>query len=107
MKSNSKRRRSTKKTVACRLEEEYRVALAAEAAQQGVELSDVIHKLIVEGLRDKEMRAKLYELIEGIYFLIRETRRDHGLMAAMLLHAAGKLDKAAAIKWAEEHISAD
>ena len=98
--------KSQKKPVGCRLEEEYRTALAAVAAERGKDVSDVIHGYILAGLRDEAARESLFDILSLIRIELREGRRDHALMAEVLLHAAGQIDKAGALDWAEKNIKA-
>lgn len=106
MPNKPKQSRAPKKTVGCRLEEEYRIALQTEAAKKGVEVSEVIRKLIVDGLREKECEAHLFEFMTSVVNLLRECRRDHALMTEALLIASGRFTPAKAREYAELHIVA-
>jgi hypothetical protein len=99
--------KSTKKPVGCRLEEEYRNALAAEADERGVEVSDVIRHYIIKGLREEAAQATLFEQLASILSQLKESRRDHSLMTEVLLHSAGRFDPTKARQWAEKIIRAE
>ena len=101
------RPKSENKPLSCRLEEKYRQQLEIQAKKLNVKVAVVLRQYVIAGLREEAAKDSIFELLEEFRDEIRETRRDHHLIAAVLLAEAGKLSREDALKWAQEHIGAN
>lgn len=101
------RKKSTTKPTNCRLTLEEREALEARANELNVTMSDLVKQYVLAGLREEAARGSIFEALQEFKEEIRETRRDHALLAEVLLAAAGKVSRDEAHKWARENIRPD
>ena len=104
---NAIRPKSENKPLSCRLEEKYRQQLEIQAKKLKVKVAVVLRQYAIAGLREEAAKDSIFEVLEEFRDEIRETRRDHALMAEVLLAAAGKLSRNEAQKWAKRNIRAD
>ncbi len=88
----------------CRLEERDRLELEARAEKLKMSLNDLVKQYVIAGLREDDARTSIIPMLQEFTEAIRETRRDHAIMAAVLLAEAGKRTKEEGLEWAKLNI---
>jgi hypothetical protein len=89
------------------LEERDRQELDARAEKLNTTVSDLVEKYVLAGLREEDAKTSIVAILKEFQDEIRETRRDHALMAAVLLAEAGKRTREEGLKWAAQNIRPD
>jgi len=105
--SNYVKPKSNKITTACRLEERDRQELDARAENLNTTVSDLVEKYVIAGLREEDAKTSIVPILKEFQEELRETRRDHALMAAVLLAEAGKRTREEGLNWAAQNIRPD
>ena len=90
----------------CRLELKDRQVLEARAEKLNTTVGDLVEQYVIAGLREDDTKTSIVAILQEFKDAIRETRRDHALMAEVLLASAGKISREEAHKWAEHNIRA-
>ena len=101
-----KPKRKTEPT-ACLLDERYRQELEARAEKLNTTMADLVQQYVIAGLREEDAKTSIVAILKEFQEELRETRRDHALMAAVLLAEAGKRTREEGLKWAEQNIRPD
>ncbi len=99
--------KSKTKPTTCRLDERDRQELEARAEKLNTTMGDLVQQYVIAGLRDDDAKTSIVPILREFMDEIRETRRDHALMAEVLLASAGKISREEAHKWAEHNIRAE
>ena len=105
--SNYVKPKSNSKTTACRLDERDRQELEARAENLNTTVSDLVEKYVIAGLREEDAKTSIVAILKEFQEELRETRRDHALMAAVLLAEAGKTTREEGLNWAAQNIRPD
>lgn len=88
----------------CRLDEQDRQELELRAEQANTTVSELVEQYILAGLKEEDARASIVAILLQLREELRETRRDHAVMAAALLAEGGKRSREEGIAWARQHI---
>ena len=104
---NQVKPKSKTKPTTCRLDERDRQELEARAEKLNTTMGDLVQQYVIAGLRDDDAKTSIVPILREFMDEIRETRRDHALMAEVLLASAGKLSREEAHKWAAHNIRAE
>lgn len=105
--SNQVKQKSNRITTACRLDERDRQELDARAENLNTTVSDLVEKYVIAGLREENAKTSIVAILKEFQEELRETRRDHALMAAVLLAEAGKRTREEGLNWAAQNIRPD
>ena len=101
---NSVKQKSKTKSTACRLDERDRQELEVRAEKLNTTMGDLVKQYVIAGLREEDAKTSIVAILKEFQEEIRETRRDHALMAAVLLAEAGKRTREEGLDWAAQNI---
>lgn len=104
---NQVKPKSKTKSTACRLDERDRQELEARAEKLNTTMSDLVQQYVIAGLREDDAKTSIVAILKEFQEELRETRRDHALMAAVLLAEAGKRTMEEGLNWAAQNIRPD
>lgn len=92
-------------TIAFRLDEESRAALAGRAGALGVSCHELARNYVLEALSAAEERVVLHENIAALAEETTLLRRDLATAVLALLTSAGRVELKAAVDWVKTNLT--